>query len=131
MNATKETLGISKLGQISVPVHDLERATAFYRDVLGLTMLFTAGSLAFLDCGGVRLMLSRPETPEFDHPGSILYFSVPDIQKAYGQLRESGVRMVTEPRLIARMASCDLWMFGFRDSEDNLLELMSEVPHAS
>ncbi len=76
---THESLGITRLGQIAVPVHDVGRATAFYRDVLGLPFIFAAGQLAFFDCGGVRLMLDKPEKAEFDHPSSILYFAVPDI----------------------------------------------------
>ncbi|MDG4657814.1 VOC family protein [Ectobacillus antri] len=55
---------IQSIGQIAVPVQNLERAIVFYRDILQLPMLFTAGSLAFFDCDGVRLLLSEPE-PEF------------------------------------------------------------------
>jgi catechol 2,3-dioxygenase-like lactoylglutathione lyase family enzyme len=125
------SIGISRLGQIAINVHDLDRATAFYRDTLGLPLLFTAGGLAFFDCGGVRLMLSRPEKPEFDHPGSILYFTVPDIAAAHCQMLASGVRFEDKPHVIARMPAYDLWMTFFRDSEENFLALMSEVPHAA
>ena len=127
MTITRSGIGISGLGQIAINVHDPERATAFYRDVLGLPLLFTAGKLSFFDCGGVRLMLSRAEKPEFDHPSSILYFRVPDIQAAHGRLTDSGARMEGEPHLIAKMPTHDLWMTFFRDSEDNVLGLMSEV----
>jgi len=75
----------------------------------------------------VRLMLDRAEKPEFDHPSSVLYFAVPDIQAAYGKLKESGVHFEDEPHMIARMPAHDLWMTFFRDSEANLLALMSEV----
>src|SRR6266481_3056739 len=128
MSATAVGTEITRLGQIAINVHDVERATAFYQDVLGLKLLFKAPpELAFFDCGGVRLMLSRPEKPEFDHPSSILYFAVPDIQLAYGKLKASGVRFEDEPHLIARMPTHDLWLTFFRDSEDNFLALMSEV----
>jgi len=121
-------IGITRIGQIAVNAKDVNRAAAFYQDVLGLKLLFRApGGLAFFDCGGVRLMLDRAEKPEFDHPSSILYFAVPDIQVAYGKLKESGVRFEDEPHLIARMPAHDLWMTFFRDSEENLLALMSEV----
>jgi methylmalonyl-CoA/ethylmalonyl-CoA epimerase len=121
-------LGITRIGQIAINAKDVNRAAAFYQDVLGLKLLFRApGGLAFFDCGGVRLMLDRAEKPEFDHPSSILYFAVPDIQVAYGKLKESGVRFEDEPHLIARMPAHDLWMTFFRDSEENLLALMSEV----
>jgi methylmalonyl-CoA/ethylmalonyl-CoA epimerase len=123
-------LGIVNIGQISVNVHDLPRALAFYRDVLGLRYLFTAGTLAFFDCGGVRLMLSPPETPELDHPGSILYFRVPDIQAGYQHLVKHNVSMLNPPHLIARMPDHELWMTAFHDTEGNLLQLMSEVPLA-
>jgi len=128
MSVASSNLGIKNIGQISIITHDLRRATAFYRDTLGLPLLFTAGNLAFFDCGGVRLMLGPAETPELDHPSSILYFRVPEINAAHKRLLELGVQIVAPPRLIAPMKTYDLWMVAFRDSEGNLLELMSEVP---
>jgi methylmalonyl-CoA/ethylmalonyl-CoA epimerase len=127
--ATGPGLGIANIGQIAIRVKDLERAVAFYRDTLGLKFLFSAPpKLAFFDCGGVRLMLSPAEAPEFDHPGSILYFRVPDIQAAYARLEQQGVTLRSQPRMIARMPDHDLWLADFQDSEDNVLALMSEVP---
>jgi len=76
-------------------------------------------------------MLDVPEKPEFDHPSSILYFAVPDIAAAHRQMLASGVRFEDEPHVIARMPNHDLWMTFFRDSEQNLLALMSEVPRAA
>ena len=108
-------------------MHDTERATAFYRDVLGLKYLFTAGQLAFFDCGGVRLMLSPPSSPQYDHPASILYFKVDDIQSAYARLKSLNVKMEGEPHLVARLPDHDLWLAGFYDSEGNVMEFMSEV----
>jgi len=131
MTTTTAGIGITRLGQIALNVHDVSRATAFYRDTLGLPLLFAAGDMTFFDCGGVRLMLSRAEKPELDHPSSILYFSVPDISAAHRKLRDGGVRFEDEPHLVARMSKHDLWMTFFRDSEDNVLALMSEVPHAA
>ncbi|HEX4001122.1 MAG TPA: VOC family protein [Candidatus Acidoferrales bacterium] len=120
-------LGITRLGQIAIHAHDVERATAFYRDVLGLKFLFAAGQLAFFDCAGVRLMLDKPENPEFVHPSSILYFSVADIQDAHHKLIDAGVEIVAEPNVIAKMPDHDLWMSFFRDTEGNVMALMSEA----
>lgn len=121
-------LGISKLDQVAIPVKDLTRAIEFYRDVLQLPHMFTVESkLSFFDCGGVRLMLTRPEKAEFDHPGSILYFKVPDIHHAHTTLVEREVRIEDPPHLIAKMGTHDLWMSFFRDSEGNMLALSSEV----
>ncbi len=120
-------LGITRLGQVAINAHDVERATAFYRDVLGLRFLFAAGQLAFFDCGGVRLMLDKAEDPEFDHASSILYFSVPDIQAAHRRLVDAGVAIVAEPNIIAKMPDHDLWMSFFRDTEGNVMALMCEV----
>jgi methylmalonyl-CoA/ethylmalonyl-CoA epimerase len=128
MNATGTGIGISRIGQIAINAHDVERAAAFYQDALGLKLLFKAApGLAFFDCGGVRLMLTRPEKPEFDHPSSILYFAVPDIQAAHVRMKENGVQFQDEPHLLAKMPDHDLWMVFFRDSEGNLMGLMSEV----
>lgn len=121
-------IGISRLGQIQVRAHDVERAAAFYQNFLGLRLLFKAPpGLAFFDCGGVRLMIDHPEKPEFDHASSILYFAVPDIQATFAQMKERGVRFVDEPHVIAKMPDHDLWMTFFHDSEDNLMALMCEV----
>jgi methylmalonyl-CoA/ethylmalonyl-CoA epimerase len=128
MSTAVNDIGISRIGQIAINAKDVERAAAFYQDKLGLKLLFKApGGLAFFDCGGVRLMLDKAEKPEFDHPSSILYFAVSDIQAAYGKLKESDVRFEDEPHMIAKMPAHDLWMTFFRDSEGNLLALMSEV----
>jgi methylmalonyl-CoA/ethylmalonyl-CoA epimerase len=128
MCAATANLGITNIGQISIIVKDVERATAFYRDVLGLPLLFTVPSMAFFDCGGVRLMLGTASSPEYDHPSSIFYFRVPDIQAGYQRLVEHAVDIVAPPRLIAPMPAHDLWMTAFRDSEGNIHQLMSEVP---
>jgi methylmalonyl-CoA/ethylmalonyl-CoA epimerase len=121
-------IGISRLGQVAVNAKDVDRAAAFYEEKLGLKLLFKAPpGLAFFDCGGVQLMLDRTDKPEFDHPSSILYFVVPDIQSAYAKLKDGRVHFEDEPHIIAKMPTHDLWMTFFRDSEGNLLALMSEV----
>src|SRR5947208_14085192 len=124
MNAAAAQLGISRIGQIAINVRDLDRATAFYRDTLGLPFLFSAGKLTFFDCGGVRLMLSRPERPGLDHPSSILYCVVPDITAAHRQLLDQGVKFEGEPHLIDRMPDHDLWLGGFRDYEQKVITLI-------
>ena len=114
-----------QIGQISMRALDIDRATTFYRDVLGLPHLFRAGQLSFFDCGGIRLMLSLPE-PGFDHPGSVLYFKVEDIEARHRELTASGVEFINEPHLIARMPDHELWMAFFKDTEGNTLALMCE-----
>jgi len=126
-SAASSGIDITQIGQIAVNVHDTTRAVEFYRDTLGLKLLFTAGQLAFFDCGGVRLMLSPPERAEFDHPASILYFKVSDIQAAHARMVERKVKMESEPHVVARMPDHDLWLAEFRDSEGNVMAFMSEV----
>jgi catechol 2,3-dioxygenase-like lactoylglutathione lyase family enzyme len=121
---------LSSIGQISVNVHDVDRATAFYRDTLGMKFLFDAGHMAFFDCGGVRLMLSTPDKPEFDHPTSFIYYRVADIERSYQILLSRGVRFEEKPTFVARLKDHDLWMAFFRDPDNNPLVLMSEVPHS-
>ena len=121
---------LSRIHQISMRVHDVDRATRFYRDLLGLPFLFGAPpGLAFFDCGGVRLMLSTPE-PGFDHPGSVLYFGVADIQTMYESLASRGVKFRTEPHKIATLADREVWLAEFGDTEGNTLALMSEPKFA-
>jgi methylmalonyl-CoA/ethylmalonyl-CoA epimerase len=99
----------------------------FYRDTIGLPFLFAAPpKLAFFDCSGTRLLLDVPEGPEFDHPGSVLYFMVEDIRVAYSELTGRGVSFRGEPHLIAKLPDREVWMAFFSDSEGNTLALMSE-----
>ena len=120
--------GLTQIGQIAVNVHDVKRAVVFYRDTLGMKLLFEIPNAAFFDCCGVRLMLSLPEQPEFDRSASIIYYKVPNIRATFETLSSRGVRFEGEPHFIARMPDHDLWMAFFRDSEGNQLALMSEVP---
>ena len=122
---------ITRIGQIAMTVTELPRAVAFYRDVLGLRFLFEAPpAMAFFDCGGVRLMLSRPEEAG-DHAGhrygAILYYAVDEIQAAAAALEGRGVRFEQPPHLVARLPHADLWMAFLRDPDGNLLAIMSEV----
>ena len=118
--------GLSRIHQIAQRVHDTDRATAFYRDVLGLPFLFAAPPhLAFFDCAGVRLMLSPP-SPGFDHPGSVLYFAVDDIHAVHRTLEERGAAFTEAPHKIATLADREVWLAAFTDTEGNPLALMSE-----
>ena len=124
--------GLSTIEQIAVNAHDIDRATDFYRDKLGMKHLFSVPpNLAFFDCDGVRLMISLPAKPEFDHPSSIIYFNVADIQTAYETLKARGVAFEEAPTFVADMGTYDLWLAAFRDSENNLLALMGHVPKSS
>jgi len=120
--------GLAQIGQVAVPVGDLERAIAFYRDTLGMRFLFQAPpGLGFFDCGGVRLMLDAPAKAQTEHHGSVIYYKVPDIQAAFAALSARGVGFEMKPHLIAKLPDHDLWMAFFRDPDANLLALMSEV----
>ena len=127
---TRQTFGLAQIGQIAIVVQDLERAVAYYRDKLGMQFLFTAATLAFFDCAGTRLMLSTPEPGQHSSGNSIIYFTVGDIEASYRELSVRGVPFDDQPHIIANMGTYDLWMAFFRDSEHNLLGIMSEVPHS-
>lgn len=115
-----------KIAQIAIAVEDLERAKAFYRDTLGLAWIADAPpGLSFFQCGEVRLMLSRPEGPE-TAGNSILYYAVEDAAAAHEALAAEGVVFEHEPRVIGRLGDAEVSLAVCRDSEGNLLGLMSE-----
>jgi len=128
---TTDTLQLGQLRQISLPVTDVNRAVAFYRDVLGLPLIAAFGEqLAFLDLDGTRLMIEGGAGAE--SKGSVLYFAVADIGAAHRQLQDRGVTFVDEPHVIHRddagtfgPAGEDEWMVFFRDPDGNLLALAS------
>ncbi|HKO13898.1 MAG TPA: VOC family protein [Acidobacteriaceae bacterium] len=118
-------LAQARVRQIAIVCKDVPRATAFYRDILGVPFLFAAGpQLAFLDAAGTRLMLAPAEGEATGT--SVLYFLVQDIQATASDLAARGVRFIGEPHVIARMPDHELWLAEFRDSEDNVLALMEE-----
>ena len=118
------SLAESRIAQIAIVCKDVERAKAFYRDVLGLIHLFDAPpGLSFLQCGSIRLMLARAESD--DAGTSTLYFMVSDIEHVAQELTARGAR-VQPPHMIAKMPDHDLWLAEFRDSEGNVMALMEE-----
>jgi methylmalonyl-CoA/ethylmalonyl-CoA epimerase len=121
--------GLSNIGQIAITVSQVDQAIAFYRDKLGMKLLFQVPNMGFFDCGGIRLMLTGGEN-QGETYSSILYFKVTDIQQAQHDLAARGVPFEREPALTARMPDHDLWITFFRDPDRNLLALMSEVPHS-
>ncbi|MEO8621690.1 MAG: VOC family protein [bacterium] len=119
---------ITAVRQIALTVSDVGRSIEFYRDKLGLTFLFSAGpNLAFLDIGGVRLMLSGPEGDFKPGASSVLYFKVADITAAHALFVKRGVPFPSEPHLIAKMPDHDLWLDEFRDPDGNPMALMCEI----
>ena len=122
-------MSLNQIGQIAVHADDLDRAVAFYRDTLGMRFLFQAPpALAFFDCGGIRIMLDAVKEKDTDERiSSMIYYKVADINATYETLVSRGVTFISKPHLIAKLPDHDLWMGFFRDSEQNLVGLMSEV----
>jgi methylmalonyl-CoA/ethylmalonyl-CoA epimerase len=120
--------GLAQIGQIAVPVEDIDRATAFYRDILGMSFLFQAPpGLGFFDCAGVRLMLDAPAKAQSENCSPVIYYKVLDINSAFETLSARGVVFEAKPHLIAKLPDHELWMAFFRDPDKNLLALMTEV----
>lgn len=113
---------LKKIGQIAVIVQNVERATAFYKDVLGLKFLFPAPNMAFFEVGGVWLMLTLPEK-EFSSHSSILYFDVDDIQAEHRRMAAQGAAFRTEPHVVHRDGQKELWLADFGDGEGNTFAL--------
>jgi methylmalonyl-CoA/ethylmalonyl-CoA epimerase len=121
-------LNVSQIGQIALPVIDVDRAEAFYEKVLGLRKLFRFGDLTFFDCAGVRLLLEKTVRPEtVTHTGCI-YFRCADIALAVAELGKRGLTFDSTPHLIAKMDDHDLWMAFFKDPDGHTLALMQEAP---
>lgn len=124
---SNENIMIQKVGQISIPVQQLETAIHFYKELLGLPLLFNTDTMAFFDCQGLRLMLSLPEKEQYAHASSVIYFQVEDIHGAYEELTKKGVSFVDQPHVVAKMNNTETWMVFFTDTEKNTHALMSEV----
>ncbi|MDF2177815.1 VOC family protein [Aliiglaciecola sp. CAU 1673] len=121
------TAKLSSIRQITLTVSNVDAALGFYRDLLGLDFLFSAGAnLAFLDADGIRIMLSTPQGAGEVGKNSILYFRVQDIEGTYKDFVARGSKGERPPALAAKMADHDLWTGFLRDPDGNLLGLMEE-----
>ncbi len=121
------TLGITKVGQVALNVRDIERATAFYRDTLGLKHLFSAPpKMAFFDASGLRILIGEVEPGKESHGSALLYYQVPDIDTAHAALTAKGVTVDTAPHFVAKMPDHDLWLATYLDGEGNTFALMCE-----
>jgi len=129
MASESTDFGIGAIGQIHISVDDIERAVAFYRDTLGMKLLFEVPGqpMAFFDCGGVRLYLGTPEKPEY-RSNPMIYYRVESIQDAYRTLQSRGVAFSGEPHMVHKTEASELWMAGFQDPDGNNVVLMSDVP---
>ena len=124
MNATTT---LSVIGQIAITVSDVSAALTFYRDTLGLRLLFSAGpNLAFLDAGGVRLMLTTPQGAGMVGHNSTLYFKVSDIEAVHAAVVARGATNERAPQLTAKMPDHELWIGFVRDPDGNLVGIMEE-----
>ncbi|MFC4410892.1 VOC family protein [Chungangia koreensis] len=120
------TQNITSIGQIAVIAKNTARAVTFYKDVLGLPLLFETNGLAFFQCGETRLLVSKAETEEFDHPGSVLYFKVEDLEGKVAVMKDRGAEFLDEPHVVGQMGETEIWMTFFKDTEGNTLSLMTE-----
>lgn len=120
-------MALGPVGQIHISVTDIDRSVAFYRDVLGIPLLFQVPGqqMAFFASGDVRLYLGVPETADFATRCS-LYFRVDDIQAEHARLVAAGVRFSGEPHVVHRDGATALWMAGFTDPDRHNLLLMEE-----
>lgn len=126
----KPALALGPIAQVSLMVRDLERAVSFYRDVLGIPHLFTAGAMAFFDLEGVRLYLHAMDEEDW-RPSSILYLTVEDIEGAYRSLQQRGVEAVGAPHLVHTAPDgTQEWMAFFADGEGNTMALLERVAPA-
>ncbi|PWW08562.1 methylmalonyl-CoA epimerase [Paenibacillus cellulosilyticus] len=121
------SLQIERVYQVSIPVQEISQAVTFYNETLELPLLFQQSNMAILLCGGMQLLLSVPESPEFDHPSSTVYFYVPDIEAACSKLDSRGVTFRGKPHKIAEMNGVQTWMVFFNDPDGNTHALTSEV----
>ncbi len=126
MSEPENSVQLNDIGQIGLTVRDLARAKNFYRTTLGMKFLFDAGTMAFFQCGAIRLMIGLAEESA-TVGGTILYFRVKEIERVHEVLKGRGVDFVQPPHLVARMPDHELWMAFLKDTEGNTLGLMSEV----
>ena len=114
--------------QVMIPVDDFGRGIAFYRDMLGIPLLFTAPPMmAFFKSGAVRLLIGVLPPMQKAQRGSAVYFQVADIHAVHSTLKAIGLEFRAEPHIVNRTPKSELWLAEFTDPDGNPLALMSHV----
>ncbi|MEO6412976.1 MAG: VOC family protein [Pedococcus sp.] len=126
--------GGTGLAQVAQHAEDLDRAEAFYERLLGSPPLarFDPPGLLFFGLGdGTRLLLESAAS------SAMLYLAVDDVATRIEELRADGVLIESEPHVIFSHtddtlgpAGSNEWMAFIRDSEGNLVGLVSHAPRA-
>ena len=115
------------VGQILVPISDLDRAVDFYEGVLGLSLSMRFPGIAFFDAGNTRLYLAR--VPQADFQGrATIYFWVDDVTATIASLEERGAPVRERPSIVHEADDHDLWMGFVTDPDGNQIGVMREAP---
>jgi methylmalonyl-CoA/ethylmalonyl-CoA epimerase len=117
-----------KLVQVALTCRDLDRARAFYRDTLELSLMFEAGNMLFFQLEGLRLMIGKEEQAASAIGGSVLYFDAPDIDALGAALEAKGVVFLRPAETVQRTETHELKLRAFKDPDGNALALMGMVP---
>lgn len=115
-------MAVVGLSQIHVSVSDVPRAVEFYRDVLGLDLLFEVSeqSMAFFDLGnGIRLYVGKAESAEFSS-APLLYFEVDAIEREHARLADLGIEFESVPHKVHETEGIELWMTFFTTPDGHL-----------
>jgi catechol 2,3-dioxygenase-like lactoylglutathione lyase family enzyme len=118
-----------RLQQVALTTSDLPRAIRFYRDTLGLPLMFETNGMAFFDVAGMRLMIAQDKLrPINKRPTSILYFDAPEFEVSLLNLKATGVPFEGSVETVQRTAQGDLKLQQFKDPDGNALAIMGMVP---
>ena len=121
------TSPLKSIGQILVPVGDVDRAADFYEEVLGLPLSMRFPGIAFFDAAGIRLYLAK--VPQADFQGrATIYFWVDDVSASLELLEARGAVVRERPNIVHRDDAYDLWMAFVTDLDGNNIGMMREAP---
>jgi methylmalonyl-CoA/ethylmalonyl-CoA epimerase len=115
------------LVQVGLTCRDLDRSRTFYRDTLGLPLLFEVGNMLFFQLPGLRLMVGTAGRPDQPIGGSIIYFDAPDVDEVAANLEAKGVRFTGPTQTLQRTATGDLRLRTFYDPDGNAIGLLGVV----
>lgn len=121
------TLAGRKLVQVALTCRDLDRSRIFYRDMLGLPLLFEASGMMFFQLDGLRLMIGKEMKPDAPIGGSVVYFDAPDIDALGSEMEARGISFTGPATAVQRTATHELKLREFFDPDGNALALMGMV----
>jgi catechol 2,3-dioxygenase-like lactoylglutathione lyase family enzyme len=115
---------LSGICQIALASADPGALVAFYRDTLGLPVLFEASGMTFFQSGSTRLMIGGAQPGQHVGGDAVIYFEPRDWSAGESALETKGIAFLHPAQKLQDAPGRELMLRAFKDPEGHTLAIM-------